>query len=1138
MTTRKTELTFPELLPLFEEYSRIACSGLTPGADAFLTAYLHHKKGPLLYIAATDKEAQRICDELEDMLPDSPLYFPTAYTIPYTMRPIFGPTQERRLSTLQNLLRQPKKCVITSASALFEPVPPPKTLFHETISLHCGDELDLEDIERWLTEIGFRREVTVNEPGHFSRRGGLMDIYPMGEEHPLRLEFWGDTLDSIREFDIFTQKSVRARSNLEILPMGEETIHDEQRIDALEKLEQYTEKAGLPASLYERIEHEWTNRPHKNGMHWFRHWFSLGEGCLLDYLHKDTCIINDDYLSISDRYSRIKTNYTNHMGRVPDLFRPCISSPEHLLVSPDKIEKKVAPHPHLFLKVYSCAETRHHYDFVPLAGLAGQLELLKQDMQRKQEEGYDIVLCTETTGHKQRLTELIGSEWEEAIQVRYLQKGFSSQNKKIVYYTDLELFNRTVQKKRRGLSKHTAPLLRYDSLSPGDVVVHIDHGIALFRGITTIEAAGHSTDCMLLEFQKKARIHVPIRDFHKVQKYIGSKESAPPSLSVLGGSGWKRKKERTRKNIQEMAGKLIRIYAEREYAEGLALPPDSSWQQEFEESFLYTPTPDQEKTMIQIKKDLQSSRPMDRLVCGDVGFGKTEVAMRAAFKAVIAGYQVAVLAPTTVLATQHGKTFRERMAEFPVRIATLSRLTSQGTTGKTLADISNGSINIIVGTHKILSSSVRYKNLGLVIIDEEQRFGVRQKERFTALKSSINMLSMSATPIPRTVHMSMAGIRDLSLITTPPQNRLPVETTVAESNDELLASAIQDELERGGQVFVVHNKIQELHELQRRVQSLVPEASIGIGHGQMDGETLEEIMTRFTHGEIDILVSTTIIENGIDIPNANTVIVEDANTMGLSQLYQIRGRVGRSDTQGYAYFFVHDFAAIKEESVQRLKALEQYTDLGSGFQLAMRDLELRGAGNLLGTDQSGTIAAVGFELYCELLKEEIERLRDRGNTEVLPAETEIHLGLHGQFPASYIREGSLRIQLYQRCTSCKTLGELRAFEREISDRFGALPEEVMHLILTMEIKLRAMRFFISKITLEEETLTLCVSSKDAQAVQKTISLFSQSSSAQFSIRAVDTAMELVTKIPSGTPLENGETVRAILKKCLYEASSS
>jgi transcription-repair coupling factor (superfamily II helicase) len=830
---------------------------------------------------------------------------------------------------------------------------------------------------------------------------------------------------------------------------------------------------------------------------------------------------------------RMEENYKNHMSRVPDILTPYISSPVQLLHSAHTVSDRINSFQQIYLKVNEPSAVRYHYDFVSLPPFQGDMALLSQDISRKQAAGYDINFFTETSGHKQRLAEYIGAEKAHTIHVAFLKKGFFSEKKKIACYSELEIFNRLAQKKIKGLAKNTAPLLSFDSIKKGDAVVHVDHGIAFFRGITSIKAGEHSTDCMLLEFAKKATIHVPIRDFHKVQKYIGSRDTSMPALSTLGGTGWKRKKERTRKNIQEMASRLIKIYAQREYARGLRFPEDCSWQQEFEDSFLYTPTQDQIKTMEQVKNALHSEKPMDHLVCGDVGFGKTEIAMRAAFKAVMAGYQVAVLAPTTVLASQHGKTFRDRMIDFPVRIATLSRLNSTAATRTIQQDVATGDINILIGTHKILSPSIRYKKLGLVIIDEEQRFGVKQKEKFTELKSSINVLSMSATPIPRTLHMSMAGIRDLSLISTPPQNRLPVETTVTESNDELLQSALKDELERGGQAFVVHNKIRGLSDLHNRVQTLLPQARIGVAHGRMDGDEVEEIMTRFTQGELDILISTTIIENGIDISNANTIIVEEANTMGLSQLYQIRGRVGRSDVQGYAYFFVKDYSLVKEESLQRLKALEQFTDLGSGFQLAMRDLELRGAGNLLGTDQSGTIAAVGFELYCDLLREEIERIRDKTPREGIAQEPELEIQLNGLFPASYIGEANLRILLYQRCTGCKTLEELHSFEREIADRFGPLPEEVLELLISMDIKIRAMGFFISKISLDKNLLQFRVEGMPEQ-VHKTAHIFSQSKKIPFEVHATGQYLELSTTLAENKALDRARTIRNILQQVLYD----
>lgn len=1127
-----TAPNFSKLINLLKKNDRVKGSGIPNGADSFLIEQCRKKFSSIVVLAADLKDAERLNDEINAIEEGVADLLPEAHSVPYNMRSTFGPTQEKRLQTMKKFLTKETSIVVTTTTALFEKTISPRTLFNSTIHIAVNDDIEQATLSEWLTNLGFKRESSVSEPGSYAIRGGIVDIYPFGFENPIRIEFWGDTIDSIREFDIFKQKSLRALQQIEIIPMKELLPTLEERDAALEKVAAFVKKNRIEDRFYDVIEHSWGTIAEIDGLEWFLHWFDKETTSLIDYFADDTLIIYSDYLSLPERQSRLLENYGRHLTRVPELQKPFVSEPELLLWESDQIEEALAPFKTLLMKGGSSELPSEHYDFVPQPSFSGDLTLLKQDLAQKTEKGYTITILSETKGHLDRLHEQLADYAEVELRTGFLKCGFFSLKKKVAIYSEPRIFDRLAQKKLTAGNKKSAPIINYDTLTKGDIVVHVDHGLGLFKGITTITAGDMKTDCMVIEYKDKAKIHVPITDFHKVQKYIGARDGAnAPALSKLGSSAWEKKKEKTKRDLQEMANKLIKLYATREFSKGVQIGSDTDWQQEFEDSFLYTATPDQDKAMVEIKKDLESERPMDRLVCGDVGFGKTEVAMRAAFKAVMDGFQVAILAPTTVLASQHGKTFRERMYDFPVNISTLSRMTNSGSVSNIKAGLASGEINIVVGTHKILSKSIQYKNLGLVIIDEEQRFGVKQKERFTELRHSINVLSMSATPIPRTLHMSMAGIRDLSLIATPPVNRLPVETTVSESHDELFQRAIIDEMERGGQVFVVLNRISGLDELHARIEELVPNARICVAHGQMDGEIVDEVMSRFTAGDFDILLSTTIIENGIDISNANTIIVEQSDRLGLSQLYQLRGRVGRSSQQGFAYFFVKSFAAVKEESIKRLKALEQYTDLGSGFQLAMRDLELRGAGNLLGTDQSGSIAAVGFELYCQLLKEEIERIRHNKRQDNIAKEPEISIGIQGHFPSTYISEGNLRIVLYQRGMSIKKLEDLRDFEKELADRFGPLPDEVIELLTFIEIKILAIRFHISQIDIKDETLKLVLDG-DSKVVQQTTALLLDLKNGNFKMTYGDT-ISMITKLAQNRAIDQAHSIRNILKQLLY-----
>jgi transcription-repair coupling factor (superfamily II helicase) len=1135
---KKVSPNFTSLISLFKKEKRVTCNPIPESSDSFFISQLFKKRKelPLLVVTQDLKEAERVTAELNSQFESDDIarLFPAANAVPYNMRSSFGPTREARLQLLNSLLNGDKFIVVTPSSSLYEQTIAPQNLFAQTIRISVNDEVIQATLAEWMVAAGFKRESSVSEPGDFAVRGGIVDIYPFGYDNPIRVEFWGDTIDSIREFDIFKQKSLKAIRSVEVIPMKEFLPTTESREKAINRVEKFVKEKRISPKLYDMILHSWGSLSEIDGLEWFSHWFDFNKqsATLLDYLPENCSVVWQDYLTCNERYERELENYHNHKKRVPEMQAPFVTEPENLLADFAYISKKISKLDTVFLKSGDKNLPSQRFDFINQPSFGGDLTLFINDVEKKLENGFSVSVSCETTGHLKRLLEQIEPRLTSLpeLSVNYLKSGFFSMKQRVALYSEAQIFDRTAQRKFSSRTKRSAPIISFDALNRGDYVVHVDHGVGHYLGIEEINVGDYSQDCMVIEYKDGAKIRVPITDFHKVQKYIG-KDSHKPALSKLGSSAWEKKKERTRRALQEMASELIKLYAKREFNKGIEIGADTKFQEEFEEAFLYEPTPDQSESCEKIKQDMESERPMDRLVCGDVGFGKTEVAMRAAFKAVMSGYQVAILAPTTVLAAQHGLSFRERMGEFPVNISVLSRLTA-GDSGRRIKErVLNGDVDILIGTHKILSKAIKYKNLGLVVIDEEQRFGVKQKERFTELRHSVNVLSMSATPIPRTLHMSMAGVRDLSLIATPPRNRLPIETTVTESHDDIFQSAILNEIERGGQVFVVLNRISGLDELYHRIEKLVPQAKVGVAHGQMEGDLVNDIMQSFTAGEYDVLLSTTIIENGIDISNANTIIVERSDMLGLSQLYQLRGRVGRSGEQAFAYFFVDSFKKVKEESIKRLKALEQYTDLGSGFQLAMRDLELRGAGNLLGTDQSGSIAAVGFELYCQLLKEEIDRLRDGNKTDSATPDPKLRLGISGHFPASYISDSNMRIMLYQRCTSLKTFEELREFEREVADRFGAHPEEVGELILLMEIKVYAKRFKLREILVKNDKLTLILAGSDGD-IRETCSLFMGLKNGNFSLKYGE-EVKLVTGVKKGEVLAQARIIKNILKRVLF-----
>jgi transcription-repair coupling factor (superfamily II helicase) len=677
--------------------------------------------------------------------------------------------------------------------------------------------------------------------------------------------------------------------------------------------------------------------------------------------------------------------------------------------------------------------------------------------------------------------------------------------------------------------RSSIPVSGFDALSPRDFVVHEDHGIAQFLGVERVQAAGVVSDCMVLLFAENARVYVPVNDFHKVQKYIG-KEAVAPALSRIGSSTWERLKSRTRDSLREMASELIDLYAKRQFMEGITFAADTMWQKEFDDAFVYEETPDQLRATQEVKADMEKKKPMDRLICGDVGFGKTEVAMRAAFKAVMSGYQVALLAPTTILAAQHYATFHERMQPFPVRIASLSRFIRPREQKTVIQKVAGGEVDILIGTHRMLSGDVKFKNLGLLIIDEEQRFGVRHKEKLKQFRHTIDVLSLTATPIPRTLHLSLVGARDLSIIATPPRNRLPVETTVSEYHDEIVKRAVENELERGGQVYFVNNRIKNLEAMKDRIAQLVPSAKAVCAHGRMNEHELEQIMKEFVAGRFDVLLSTVIIENGLDIPNVNTIIVNRADAMGLSQLYQLRGRVGRSSEQAYAFLLTPPFSEIREDSLRRLRALEQYTDLGSGFMVAMRDLEIRGAGNILGTRQHGFIAAVGFELYCRLLEEAVRAIKGEEPPAGKKPDVKLEIPLDAFIPNDYIADGASRIEVYQELSSADTIDSLAAIENSLVDRFGPLPDNVISLLLLVRIKCTAAAVGVSRVVVSGSQELSLYFEGGAATINKNVLSFMQTRERQFTVITESSLVILKTHLTSSEKTESARETLVILQK--------
>jgi transcription-repair coupling factor (superfamily II helicase) len=1083
--------------------------GLAGSADAFLMADLFRRSGSVvLALTENSKSAERLAGDCSAILggDDNIALFPSRDAVPYNMKSPFGPTVEARLGVLSRLLAGQRLLVVAPAAALLQRVVPRRTLFNSIIRIEAGAETRMDTLAAWLAGSGFRRESRTDDLGAFSVRGGILDLYPFLSDNPYRVEFWGDTVESIRSFDVFTQKSVGTHKSLEIVPMREFCI-SEARIDsALEEMLALCEKGAADESAVKKLSHQWKTTGDLEGAEWFWHRFGLESASVLDYLPNDAIVAWDDVVPIRRRICEAYDNYVRHLERVPEAFAPLVSPPEELLFNEEGITEELSCYDTVYVDTVDFPEGAEVFAsaFLPQPPLRQELGLTVSDLSGRAGEGYRCVIACHSVGHAERMSELLGADDGVIADVvaGALNDGFICDDTKLLVYSDSQASNRPYRAATAKKQKNGAAISGFDQLSPMDIIVHEEHGIGRFVGVERVKTGDTVSDCMVIVYADNARVSVPIEDFHKVQKYVGKEGFAPP-LSRLGTQAWEKLKERTRESLRVMAQELIELYAKRQFLEGISFAPDNVWQTEFEDSFVYEETPDQVRAIGEVKADMESSKPMDRLICGDVGFGKTEVAMRAAFKAVMSGYQVAVLSPTTILAAQHFATFSERMSSFPVRIEVLSRFQKGKEVKATLEKLAAGEVDILVGTHRILSEDVKFKNLGLLIVDEEQRFGVKHKEALKQLRYKADALSMTATPIPRTLHMSLVGARDLSIINTPPRNRLPIETVVAEYHDDLVKSAIENELDRGGQVYFVNNRIGNIPALRDRLEFLTPKAKIISAHGQMDESDLEAVMKEFVAGRYDILLSTVIIENGLDIPNVNTIIVNRADTLGLSQLYQLRGRVGRSSEQAYAYFLTPPFGEVKDDSLKRLRALSQYTDLGSGFQIAMRDLEIRGAGNILGTRQHGFIAAVGFELYCRLLQEAVEEIKGasegEGEKTALP-DTRLDVPMQAYIPTEYISDGQTRIAVYQEMSSLSTIEELSDTERGLSDRFGALPGPVGALVLLMKLKILGRQAGCSKISIGRDgALTLFIDGNQESAKERIRKIFEASPRYEFEV---------------------------------------
>ncbi len=920
------------------------------------------------------------------------------------------------------------RLIVTCLAALLQPVPSRKDIEQATRRISVGDELQLNPLIDWLIQRSFDRVTAVELPGEFSIHGGILDIFPPTETDPIRIELFGDEVESIRTFDVETQRRLSDLDSVAIT--ATEPVKPPKKSEPGDSLRPHTAIASATESL-------------------------------LDSLPKNTIVVLSDMAQAVSEGKMYLQRLANPIG----------------MFGVDSTMARLVEFPSVTIDALGADsyETSCHLKIESVERFSSTGKDALTDLAESLSTNSRVLLSCHNDGEKQRLSELIAeTDASEGLKladrltlcVGRINKGFRFVEYDLLVISDNELFSRSQARKvkSRRRSADTRAIDNFLDLKDGDLVVHVSQGIAKYRGMALMDRDGEKEEHLLLEFRDSLIVYVPASLIHLVQKYIGPAKSMP-ELSKFGGISWEKKKSKVAEAVTDMAADMLRLQAERDSKPGLQCQPDSELQQEFETSFTYTETVDQVTAIADFKEDMQRSRPMDRLICGDVGFGKTEVAMRAAFKAVDNGRQVAVLVPTTVLAEQHFRTFSERMAEYPVTVDMLSRFRSAGEQKVTIEKLAKGEVDIVIGTHRLVSKDVKFKDLGLLIIDEEQKFGVKVKDRLKHLRLEVDILTLTATPIPRTLHMSLLGIRDISSLTTPPRDRMPIETRVGRFDESLIRSSIIRELNRGGQVYFVHNRVHDIQKIADRIRQIVPEATVTIAHGQMTPDELELAMLDFVTGKADVLLATTIIESGLDIPNANTMIIHQADIYGLADMHQLRGRVGRDRHRAYCYLMLEEGKVVTTKATRRLKAIEEYSELGAGFRIAMRDLEIRGAGNILGTEQSGNIAAVGYELYCQLLENSVRTLKKqplRYQTHV-----KIELPVSAYIPDRYIQEQKLKIEVYRRLSQANSLPKLVELEEELRDRFGPVPTPAKRMIRLRELNLRALSWKIENIHLED-----------------------------------------------------------------------
>ncbi len=1077
--------------------SILHASGLRPAALALFAARcLNELQRPLLLIAPNEDRAATMERDLHIFTNTPVLNFPSYDIPPYTPLSPDPGTVAARLSTLYQMAAGERQVTVIAADALLRRIAPVTLLDTLAELIESGEEVDRDKLVAKLSSCGYEHVSLVQNSGEFTVRGSIIDIFPPpfvlagqeGIDAPLRLDFFGDTVESIRYFDPISQRSLKEIPETVILPVSDILFpqQEEEQRQLVTTFAALANQEGWADEPCQKIKEYLSEQRTFPGIEFFLPLFYPKTDTVLDLLPRETLIIEIDSLSQQQSLQLVRERIVANFQEAKRTQQPALA-PARLFVEEEELAHKLASFTRLQL-----------HDFISpnqetIAISCGNHTLLKQDLDLRrqqeglliplvdrihalQEEGHQTIIACRSLRHLRNLYDILGQHGLDVqeqglpfspqevgrdqviLLPEPLSQGFDLPLEKIHFFSETELFGeKQFGPRRRRKHPATGEAVTFDQLAAGELVVHVTHGIGIYQGIVTMTHGGISNDFLHLEFKDNDKLYVPIDRINMVSKYKGLSDKKP-KIDSLGGKAWARAKSKVKEAVWKVAQDLLKLYAKRQVAQGHLFSEPGELFQELTESFPYTETEGQSSAINSCLDDLTSPRTMDRLVCGDVGYGKTEVAIRAAFKVVEDGFQVAVLVPTTVLAEQHAESFRERFSGFPVRVASLNRFRSPKEQREIIKDLGNGRVDVLIGTHRLLSKDVVFNRLGLLIIDEEHRFGVTHKEKLKKLRHNIDVLTLTATPIPRTLQLSLLGVRDLSVISSPPQHRRSVKTFVARHDDLVIKEAVIKEMQRGGQVFLVHNRVQSIHEMAMRLQKLVPEARVAVAHGQMPGKVLEEIMVDFVNHRIDVLVCTTIIESGLDIPNANTIIITRADRLGLAGIYQLRGRVGRSSKQAYAYLLVPSLDGLSKDAKQRLRALMDYNELGGGFKLAMSDLQIRGGGNILGESQSGNIAAVGYDLYLDLLQRTVEDLKRRGlegdPIDQLPDfEPEINLQLSALIPTSYIPDDEQRYIAYRKISSITRREQLADLRDELADRYGPIPSETENLLQIIELKM-------------------------------------------------------------------------------------